>query len=57
MLKSFANGIGGGLGRLVGKVIGVAILGFLAYGYFQKNNFELNKKINNITEGIFYEKD
>lgn len=57
MLKSFANGIGGGLGRIVGKVIGICILGFLAYSYYQKNDIDLDKKINNITEGIFYEKD
>lgn len=57
MLKSFVNGVGGGLGRLFGKVIGVGILGFLAYRYYQNNNIDLDNKINNITEGIFYEKD
>lgn len=57
MLKSFVNGLSGGLGRFFGKVIGISILGFLAYSYFQKNNVDLDNKINNITEGIFYEKD
>lgn len=57
MLKSFFNGIGGGLGRLVGKVIGVSILGYLAYNYIQKNDVNLDNKINNIVEGVFYEKN
>lgn len=57
MLKSFVNGVGGGLGRFVGKVVGIGILGLLAYNYYQKNNIDLDKKIDNITEGIFYEKD
>lgn len=57
MLKSFVNGIGGGLGRLVGKIIGVSILGYLAYNYIQKNDVNLDNKINNIVEGVFYEKN
>ena len=57
MLKSFVNGIGGGLGRLFGKVIGIGILGILAYNYYQKNNISLDKKVNDIVEGVFYEKD
>lgn len=57
MLKSFVNGIGGGLGRFFGRIIGISILGILAYNFYQKNNISLDKKVNSIVEGVFYEKD
>lgn len=57
MLKSFVNGVGGGLGRFFGRIIGIGIVGYLAYNYIQKNNINIDNTINNITEGVFYEKD
>ena len=57
MLKSFANGLSGGLGRFFGRLIGIGIVGYLAYSYIQKNNLNIDNTIDNFVEGVFYEKN
>lgn len=56
MLKSVFNGIGGGFGRIIGKFIGLGVIGYIAYTYIQNNNISINNAVSNVEEAIWHEK-
>lgn len=55
MLKSILNGVGGGFGRIIGKFIGLALIGLLAYYFISSRNIEIKKVIPRLDEVIPYE--
>ena len=53
-MRSLINGIGGGFGRTIGRVLGFIFIGFVIYVLLNYFNIDISSIINKIRGGVFY---